>query len=64
MKYKELDSIQRSNYWSLISLIDIFHTELGEHHPRVPEFFESMRILETNLNIELFTYMERTNESN
>ena len=54
-KYRELDSIQRANYWALMHLVSTFHDYLGEDHPERIHFVKSISILENNLNIELFT---------
>ena len=55
MKYQTLDSKQRANYWALMNLIDLFHQYLGEDHPQAQEFCSDVAILESNLNLELFT---------
>ena len=54
-KYRELDSIQRANYWALMNLVSTFRDVLGDDHPDRIQFVKSVSILETNLNIELFT---------
>ena len=33
MKYKDLDSKQRANYWALSYLMDIIGGELGKENP-------------------------------
>ncbi len=55
MKYQTLDSKQRANYWALMNLIDLFHQYLGEDHPQANNFCTDVSILESNLNLELFT---------
>ena len=55
MKYQTLDSKQRANYWALMGLVDLFHQYLGEDHPQAVHFIKSVVILESNLNLELFT---------
>ena len=56
MKYQELSSVQRSNYWALTSIVDVMH-EIGleDENPLTKQFFEAMNVLETNLKIELYT---------
>ena len=60
----EHDSIQRANYWSLMSLVDIFYDVLGgkDDSPLTPDFMDAIRILETNLKIELFTDEDSNND--
>ena len=55
MKYRNLNSIQRANYWAMMGLVDIFYDLIDKDPTRVPDFMRSMNILETNLKIELFT---------
>ena len=55
MKYKELDSIQRANYWSLMMILEITDIELGENHPLTDHIWNSVRVLSRNLKLELYT---------
>ena len=55
MKYRNLNSIQRANYWAMMGLVDIFYDLIDKDPTRIPDFMRSMNILETNLKIELFT---------
>ena len=55
MKYKELDSKQRANYWALMVLVHFFQDFVPEDHPERETYAKSVHMLQTNLNIELFT---------
>tara|TARA_B100000424_G_C22780426_1_gene419693 strand:- start:463 stop:633 length:171 start_codon:yes stop_codon:yes gene_type:complete len=55
MKYNELDSTQRANYWALMSLVQYFHDFVEEDDPKRELYAKSVVILQTNLHIELFT---------
>ena len=55
MKYKDLDSKQRANYWSLMMLLEIIRKEIGEDNPILKHLLHSISILETNLGIELYS---------
>ena len=54
MKYRNLNSIQRTNYLAMMGLVDIFYGLIDKDPTRIPNFMRSMNILETNLKIELF----------
>ncbi len=54
-KYRELDSKERANYWAFMNIVSTFRNVLGDYHPDRIQFVKSVSILETNLNIELFT---------
>ena len=70
-KYRELDSKERANYWALMNLLHIYqdvwedyqdgwnegHSKLDD--PTMVQIAKSVSILETNLNIELFTDEEK-----
>ena len=55
MKYQELDSIQRANYWALMVLVKYFEDFVEEDHPQRDLYAKSVFMLQTNLHIELFT---------
>ena len=55
MKYQDLDSKQRANYWALISLLEIIQSEIGEREQLKNLLFQSVNILQTNLSLELYT---------
>ena len=55
MKYKDLDSKQKANYWALTYLLDIMREELGEENPLISTLVHNISVLETNLDLELYT---------
>ena len=62
MKYQDLDSKQRANYWALTFLLDIMREELGEDNPLTSHLVHCVYILETNLSLELYTDGELNTE--
>ena len=58
MKYKDLDPKQCANYWAMMNIVDLFYKEFGKDHKESRSFHHSMNVLETNLNLELFTHEE------
>ena len=55
MKYKELNSRQKANYWALTYLLDIMREELGAENPLTKTLVHCISVLETNLNLELYS---------
>ena len=55
MKYNDLDSKQKSNYWALTYLLDILREELGDENPLTNNLFDCIALLEKNLGLELYT---------
>lgn len=63
MKYKDLDSKQKANYWALTYLLDIMREELGEENPLTKHLVHCISVLETNLNLELYSDGEGLEEN-
>ena len=55
MKYNDLDGKQKANYWALTYLLDIMREELGEENPLTTTLVHNISVLETNLDLELYT---------
>ena len=55
MKYKDLDTKQKANYWALHFLLDIIREELGVENPLTKTLIHCISVLETNLNLELYS---------
>ena len=62
MKYKDLNSKQRANYWALTSLLEIIQSEIGDKKHLKDFLFHIIKILSTNLDLELYTEMSEMEE--
>ena len=58
MKYKDLDSKQKAEYWALTSLLEIIQVEIGEKKHLKDFLYHCINILQTNLDLELYTDAE------